>query len=64
VTLPRRFALASLAALGHLGWPALAHALDPARVITQYGHDVWQIEEGLPHGTVRAFEQTRDGYLW
>jgi ligand-binding sensor domain-containing protein len=64
VTLSRGLAFASLAALGQLPWPTAAHALDPAKAITQYGHDAWQIEDGLPHGTVRAFEQTRDGYLW
>ncbi len=26
--------------------------------------DVWQTEEGLPHNTVTALTQTRDGYLW
>jgi ligand-binding sensor domain-containing protein/signal transduction histidine kinase len=64
VTRSRGFALASLTALGHLAWPEPARALDPAKAPTQYGHDVWQIEEGLPTGTVRAIEQTRDGYLW
>ncbi len=39
-------------------------ALDPAKRITQYGHDVWQIEQGLPNNTVRAFAQTADGYIW
>ena len=47
-----------------LSAPRSADALDPARRITQYGHDVWQIEEGLPHNTVKAITQTRDGYLW
>ncbi|MBX7223692.1 MAG: response regulator [Blastocatellia bacterium] len=40
--------------------PALA--LDPAKAITQYGHDVWQ--DGLPQTSVLAIAQTRDGYLW
>jgi len=26
--------------------------------------DVWQTEDGLPHNTVTALTQTRDGYLW
>lgn len=47
-----------------LSAPRSAGALDPAKRITQYGHDVWQIEEGLPHNTVKAITQTRDGYLW
>jgi len=30
----------------------------------QYVHSVWQRREGLMQPTVRAFTQTRDGYLW
>ena len=43
---------------------APASALDPAKRITQYGRDVWQIEDGLPQSTMKAIEQTREGYLW
>jgi ligand-binding sensor domain-containing protein/signal transduction histidine kinase len=31
---------------------------------TQYGHETWQTEQGLPQNTVQALCQTRDGYLW
>ena len=31
---------------------------------TQYGHETWQTEQGLPQNTVQALLQTRDGYLW
>jgi diguanylate cyclase (GGDEF)-like protein len=41
-----------------------AMALDPARAITQYMHDVWQTGDGLPQNTVTAIAQTADGYLW
>lgn len=34
------------------------------RAADQYCFDVWQTEEGLPHNTVHAILQTRDGYLW
>ncbi len=44
--------------------PGTAMALDPARPITQYRHDLWQEAEGLPQYTVNAITQTRDGYLW
>lgn len=40
------------------------YALDPQKVITQYAHDVWQMEHGLPSGSIQAILQTRDGYLW
>ncbi|MBX7219734.1 MAG: response regulator [Blastocatellia bacterium] len=50
-----------------LGWwmmcgAAPVWALDPAKAVTQYVHDVWQ--DGLPQNTVTAITQTRDGYLW
>lgn len=44
--------------------PREAMALDPARAISQYVQNVWRVEEGLPHNTIRALTQTRDGYLW
>jgi signal transduction histidine kinase/ligand-binding sensor domain-containing protein len=44
--------------------PVAAHGLDPARLISQYGHDVWLTRDGLPQNSVRAIVQTRDGYLW
>ena len=47
-----------------LAWPAPSAALDPRKAITQYGHDVWQREDGLPQNSVKAILQTRDGYLW
>ncbi len=42
--------------------PSNAFALDPTRLITQYGHDVWNDE--MPQSTVHAIVQTRDGYIW
>jgi len=39
-------------------------ALPPDREIKQYVRRSWTIEQGLPHGTVRGFAQTSDGYLW
>jgi len=39
-------------------------ALDPAKATTQYIHEVWQTQDGLPQNTVRAIAQTNDGYLW
>jgi ligand-binding sensor domain-containing protein/signal transduction histidine kinase len=50
--------------LAAAAWAAPAAALDPHKLLTQYGHDVWQIEDGLPQNTIRAIRQTRDGYLW
>ncbi|MGA2329140.1 MAG: two-component regulator propeller domain-containing protein [Bryobacteraceae bacterium] len=38
--------------------------LDPRLAITQYGHDVWTSNNGLPQDSVRAIARTPDGYLW
>src|SRR5260221_3411011 len=45
-------------------WIQTAHALDPARSLKRYGHNVWQREQGLPNNTIRVILQTRDGYIW
>ena len=38
--------------------------LDPSKLITQYVHDVWMTQNGLPQNSVLAIAQTPDGYLW
>ena len=39
-------------------------SLDPSRSITQYIHDSWTTQNGLPQNSVLAIAQTPDGYLW
>jgi signal transduction histidine kinase/ligand-binding sensor domain-containing protein len=46
-----------------LGAPA-AFALDPSRLISQYGHTMWTLQDGGLPGTPTAMAQTADGYLW
>ncbi len=41
-----------------------AIALDPNKAITQYGHDVWRRQNGLPSNSVSTLMQAKDGYLW
>src|SRR5690349_12080397 len=41
-----------------------AFALDPNTSITQYMHEVWTMDNGLPQNAVLSLKQTRDGYLW
>ncbi len=53
----------SLMALAFLG-PGVAHALDPAKAVTQYHHEYWLPEDGLPQVSVHSIVQTADGYLW
>jgi signal transduction histidine kinase/ligand-binding sensor domain-containing protein len=43
---------------------ARALALDPDKAITQYRHQVWRSEDGLPLSTLHGITQTPDGYLW
>ncbi len=61
---PRLFLRAGVACLLLAGVATPAAALDPARAITQYMHDVWQVKDGLPQHTITAIAQTPDGYLW
>lgn len=58
---PIRVCLAFMILLLNL---AVSFALDPGKEMTQYVHDVWQTEDGLPQNTVYSILQTRDGYLW
>jgi len=39
-------------------------AVDPTRSMSQYLHDSWGAERGLPGGSITAIAQTSDGYLW
>jgi ligand-binding sensor domain-containing protein/signal transduction histidine kinase len=41
-----------------------ASAVDPTRTVSQYLHDSWETERGLPGGSITAIAQTSDGYLW
>jgi PAS domain S-box-containing protein len=42
----------------------LEAGLDPSKLITQYVHEVWTSDNGLPQNSVLAIAQTTDGYLW
>jgi len=39
-------------------------SLDPSKLLTQYGLEVWRSDQGLPQNSVNAILQTHDGYLW
>jgi ligand-binding sensor domain-containing protein/signal transduction histidine kinase len=39
-------------------------ALDQNRLITQYIHDSWRTDAGLPGNEIRSVIQSRDGYIW
>ncbi|MEP7339334.1 MAG: two-component regulator propeller domain-containing protein, partial [Acidobacteriota bacterium] len=38
-------------------------ALDPQRAITQYGHDIWLRQNGLPSSAVNYVQSSREGYI-
>src|ERR1700750_1718809 len=57
----RRWSMAAVVALVLV---APADALDPARAVSQYLHESWRSEKGLPSGTITSMAQTADGYLW
>ncbi|MBS1877525.1 MAG: response regulator [Acidobacteria bacterium] len=39
-------------------------ALDPAKPLNHFRYEVWEEDEGLPHYSINAIAQGRDGYLW
>ena len=68
VKLHQRFLILAYACLSPLTfssfWSVPAQALEPTKALTQYVHEVWQQEEGLPENDVTTVIQTRDGYIW
>jgi signal transduction histidine kinase/ligand-binding sensor domain-containing protein len=40
-----------------------ASALDPHRLISQYAHTIWRVQDGFPPGP-HMITQTSDGYIW
>jgi ligand-binding sensor domain-containing protein/signal transduction histidine kinase len=43
-------------------WTTLA--FDSRTELSQFSHEAWLTEHGLPQNTVHAIAQTRDGYIW
>jgi ligand-binding sensor domain-containing protein/two-component sensor histidine kinase len=41
-----------------------AFSLDPQKAISQYVHDIWTTDQGLPQNSIQAIVQTHEGYLW
>jgi len=39
-------------------------ALDPNKALSQYVHEAWQPDDGLPYSHITAVIQTNDGYIW
>jgi diguanylate cyclase (GGDEF)-like protein len=47
-----------------LSLSARTNALDSAKPISDFIHETWSVDDGLPQSTVRSIAQTRDGYVW
>src|SRR5690242_7922958 len=59
----RAWKLLCLCAIGTFLLQMNAHALDPNRLISQYGHTVWRTQDGIvPEDS--PVTQTADGYIW
>lgn len=41
-----------------------AHAVDPNRRISQYGHTAWRMRDGVFNSIPNVIAQTADGYIW
>lgn len=54
--------LAAILALVCISVPAFP--LDGSRSLSQYIHQSWGPEQGLPRGTIYAISRSGDGYLW
>ncbi len=39
-------------------------AVNPSLHISQYGHTVWRVQDGVFNGAPNAITQTTDGYIW
>jgi len=55
-----RLGLAALLALA----ACQVFGLDPSMPLSQYGHDAWTSDSGLPQNSITTILQTHDGYLW
>src|SRR4051812_19115926 len=45
-------------------WKDRTAALDRQRDLSEFSHETWLTENGLPQNTVHDIAQTLDGYIW
>ena len=60
----RRMVVLSVLMLAVLSLPWFAWARGASQRISEYVHNSWRTEDGLPQNSVLAILQTKDGYLW
>ena len=61
---PLRLVLLCFAVLPGIVYGQHQLSLDPTQRISQYVHDSWQTDDGLPQNTVSSIAQSNNGYLW
>jgi signal transduction histidine kinase/ligand-binding sensor domain-containing protein/CheY-like chemotaxis protein len=49
--------------IGFITTSPIVFSLNPKKEITQYVHDVWGVDDGLPQSSVTSIIRTRDGYI-
>jgi PAS domain S-box-containing protein len=59
-----RVSICCLLVLAFVSLGTTAHALDPAKNISQYGHELWTSQNGLEGEAVYEILQSAEGYLW
>ena len=47
-----------------LGTSGMAQAVDTSRLLSQYGHTAWRLQDGELPASAYPMAQTADGYLW
>ncbi|TCO38283.1 two component regulator with propeller domain [Dokdonella fugitiva] len=60
----RAASLVVMLAVAQLTPSSNAWALDPERLLSQYGHVAWRLRDGELPAPAYPIAQTRDGYLW
>lgn len=45
-------------------WSHTSFCLDPGQKLERYHLDHWGVDQGLPHNSIGALLETRDGFLW
>ena len=56
--------LSVMCVLSLIVFAPVASALDPAKPVRQFRHEIWQEAQGLEQHSINAIVQTRNGYLW
>lgn len=56
--------MVALVLFAWLGAASITHAVDAGRLLSQYGHTGWRLQDGELPAPAYPMTQTADGYLW